>query len=209
MRFVQLVLFVMVVLLAGCAGFNLDAPKGVVDNTFYSSKFPRIMVEVEETLHYQQKENNRELALGSNLRRSTHVEQDLYAFVSEDKKSVLVIRVERLRELNWYMNTPDYSQQPNCYASGTESLAGVRFSTGISAVRKKNHTLLLKSYGAVFGDAILLQIFYAEEVADSWAQTTSLQSKEKAAELEAFNQRAGRSFTVGDYREPAALAASN
>ncbi len=186
------------ILLTGCAATNFENKIGVDNNTFYSSKLPNISVNVQDSLKYRGAKKKYEPKSGTSG-RSINVEAKKYYFSNSKKTTRLNITVERINQHNWRMSMPDYSRHQNLYFQGKETLSEKEYRTAIFAVQNEENCSIVKVYGTILGDSIRFQIFYVEDINNSWLSKNTLLTDKQENFLKKFGKRANKSFTIGEY----------
>ncbi len=198
-----LLLFVMFAI-SGCAGINFDKPeRWVEEDTFYSTKLPSIQVEVKRDIRFQRKNEGSKFIASDRTGLNSNLETTNYYFSNEDVAlfAGLTIKIETLNDqYRVYMAIPNYANRRYAISSTEETLAGMRFQTGIYVIDKKTYALLIKGYGRVFGDTTRFQIYYFERVGRDWLEKDPKWLTEEESDLLInFKRRAKTSFSINKY----------
>lgn len=183
-------------LLSGCAASGFSHKKWVEGNAVHSEGMPKLTIKVDDDFDYKDSDAKINNALGSDqISKSTRVNTKLYNFVSKDKRRGVTVKIESIHEHNWYMNEVDFKGMDGVLEASTVTLNDTSFNTAIFAQETDTGTLLIKIYSSTYGSDCRMEIFYAEQVDNTWLKTDSL-SVEKIKSMREYSQRADASFKI-------------
>ena len=198
----KLIVLIFIFSLSGCAGMFAPPDRWVNDNTFHSTKSPRISIEVDESMIYYPSTIEKGLTTDVNDQFIAGENTEWFKFRDENRQKALNIKIETLDYTNRiHMGRPDYSKWKGVLFSHSEKINNEMYAIGILGVYDQKRTLL-KAYGRVVGDAIRYQIFYLEAVDSDWSKKNpNYLSGEEQSFLAEFNERADASFSIKPYNE--------
>ena len=195
---INFILFIGILLfLCGCGSFR--EYKWVENNTLYSSSSPSIEIQISQPLQEGTDQSMTSLADNSIGSNSTWVRKNNYLFWDKEGKQQLIIIIENLRNLSWYMKEFNFSSSPAFLSVSEEKIGKWQFDTGIYVNSMPQQSFLVKIYGNVFGDQTRVILTYMESVDSSWNKPHLALNSKQNEFLAGFSKRAGESFTIRPY----------
>jgi hypothetical protein len=204
----------------GCAGMTPE--RGVrQDNTFYSSAFPKLEVNIHPDFEYigkaEEKEHKKDVQ-----QRGTHAsdrESYLFGYIEDAKiKKGVVVRIQTLVATRAYWLPDIFGRVKNKLDSGTVKIQGRTYQYMVVAssrmgrkyerdfITNKGYIIpnafLVKVLGKINGskDEILIHIDYFEDISDKysrrdWIDKDTLTTEQQSF-LEAFNVRSEENIQI-------------
>ena len=166
-------------------------------NTFISPDHPRLKIQVSDEIPFKNSARTK-ISPSDNPTPSGPVIIKVESHIFSDTLSGKTIKIslETLTDQRskWEICLPDYSAFEDTIHTGWVKISGTRFSTGTFLFSAENGWFLGRTYAKIVGSSknTRLQIHYTEKI-DYRSHTP--------ASIEAFQNRADRSFTVQSIEE--------
>lgn len=93
------------------------------------------------------------------------------------------------------MNEVDYNGMDGVLEASRVTLNGTSFNTAIFAQETDNAPLLIKLYSSTYGSDCRMEIYYVEQVDNTWINPGTL-SVEQIKSMREYSQRADASFKI-------------
>ena len=199
------ILTVLLVLLSGCAGFNLRSPeRWVENNTFYSTKSPSIAIKVAPQFLYKEKEEKSKIIRTASDGRIGHHpagrSSELFSFFDTSGNKRILVKIESVGGKDWFVIPPDFRKADGMLVTDTETIEGIKFTTGIQLIVVKSSYRLAKVYAMLASDDTFFSLIY---IADSTPglinRSLKLLSEDDWKVIHDFNKEANESFSITSY----------